>query len=61
MFTKGTKVEQVMPAPITGVVTGYAVDQETGEVDVRVEWQDEDGSTHAKHFKEAQLKAVVAG
>ncbi|WP_342617223.1 hypothetical protein [Rhodoferax sp. GW822-FHT02A01] len=58
MFKKGDKVVQVLPAPIEGSVAGFDVDQETGAVQVRVEWPDADGSIHAQHFREDQLKAV---
>ena len=58
MFTKGTKVQQVVPAPIVGVVVGFDVDQQTGEVQPRVEWPAEDGSTHSRHFKESELQTV---
>lgn len=35
-FKKGTLVRQIMPAPFEGVVTHYAVDQETGDRQNRV-------------------------
>ena len=59
MFKKGDKVEQVLPAPITGTVAGFDVDQETGDVLVRIEWTAEDGGSHARHFHPEQLKAAV--
>jgi hypothetical protein len=33
---KGTAVRQVLPAPFEGVVTGYYIDQETGDRMFRV-------------------------
>ena len=57
MFAKGSRVVQVQPAPIVGVVSGFSVDQETGDVQVLVSWPAEDGSVHSRHFKESELTA----
>lgn len=52
-FAKGTQVKQVI-TPVEGEVTGFTVDQETGDVQVLVAWTDEDGE-HARYFKESDL------
>jgi hypothetical protein len=57
-FKNGDAVEQVMPAPIKGVVCGFALDQTTGDVAVVVTWQD-GADTHTKTFQQSELKAVV--
>ena len=54
-FKKGAAVAQVV-TPIQGTVTGFSVDQETGDTQVKVEWSDADGE-HARYFKEAELAA----
>lgn len=62
-FTKGDEVVQILPAPITGTVAGFDVDQETGARLVRVEWADADGHAHAKYFREDEIgksEAVAA-
>lgn len=56
MFTKGQTVTQIVPAPIVATVSGYAVDQETGALQVQVEWLDADGSTHVKFFNETEIE-----
>ena len=45
---KGDTVRQIMPAPVVGVVTEYNICQETGAVQVKVEWPDADGDGHAE-------------
>ena len=55
-FSKGLEVQQVV-ATIKGTVTGYAVDQETGDLQVLVTWTDEEGE-HSRYFTEDQLEAV---
>lgn len=57
MFTKGTQVQQVIPAPIVGTVDGFDLDQQTGQIQVKVVWSDADGQ-HERYFTEAELKAV---
>lgn len=45
---KGSKVRQVMPAPFEGLVESYAVDQQTGETQLKVTRivKDADGTEH---------------
>lgn len=57
-FKKGDAVRQVMPAPIEGVVAGFHADQETGELQVCVEFQ-EAGETRVRYFDVEQIEAVV--
>jgi hypothetical protein len=56
-FNKGDAVEQILQAPVKGVVGGFNVDQESGAVLVRVDWTDEDGHEHQKFFQADQIKA----
>lgn len=58
MFTKGQKVSQIVPAPIVGEVVGFSVDQETGTVQIKVEWSDADGGKHERFFAEGEVRAV---
>lgn len=58
-FVKGAFVRQVVPA-VEGNVTGYSVDQETGDVQVMVEWTDADGQPHSRYFKESELELGAA-
>jgi len=51
---RDSKVTQILPAPFTGIVTGFSIDNNTGEKLVHV--QAEDGS--ARFFKEDELKEV---
>lgn len=59
---KGDTVRQVITPPIEGVITGFAVDQETGDVHAHVEWlvKDANGDEHkaARYFAEDQLEAA---
>lgn len=55
-FSKGLEVQQLV-APIKGTVSGYAVDQETGDLQVLVTWTDEEGE-HSRYFTEDQLQAI---
>lgn len=57
-FTKGDKVSQVQPVPITGVVDGFSLDQETGAVHVKVKFKDAEGNTHIRDFLHDDLEAV---
>lgn len=63
-FTKGQKVQQVLPAPIVGEVVGFSVDQETGAVLVRVEWADTDADGkehhHGRFFAGHEIAALVS-
>lgn len=53
---KGTKVQQIV-TPINGVVEGFQVDQQTGDLLVLITWKDDNG-TQSRYFKESELKAV---
>ena len=59
-FKKGDAVAQVVAAPIKGVVTGFALDQETGDVHVLVEYTDAAGAVHTRHFRQDEVVAVTA-
>lgn len=50
-FAKGTKITQVV-SPIKGTITDYEIDKETGEIQYKVEYEDENGETHQRYFKE---------
>jgi hypothetical protein len=58
MFTKDQKVSQILPAPITGTVAGFALDQSNGEVIVLVNSVDEDGTIHSRYFKQTEVESV---
>lgn len=58
MFTKDQKVSQILPAPITGTVAGFALDQSNGEVIVLVNSTDKDGIVHSRYFKQNEVEAV---
>jgi hypothetical protein len=58
MFTKDQKVSQILPAPITGTVAGFALDQSNGEVIVLVNSVDEDGIVHSRYFKQTEVEVV---
>lgn len=58
MFIKNQKVVQILPAPITGVVSGFALDQDTGEVIVLVNSTDADGTIHSRYFKQTEVEAA---
>ena len=60
MFKKGDKVSQVLPAPVVGEVAGFDVDQETGTLQVRIEWTDANGDVNVRHFNPDQLQAYSA-
>lgn len=54
-FTKGQTVTQVLPAPISGEVAGFSLDQENGEVLVLVTYTDAQGETQSRYFKQSEL------
>lgn len=57
-FAKGQKVTQVLPAPISGEVAGFAVDQQTGALQVQVKWTDAEGHDHARFFSASELQVT---
>lgn len=59
MFTKDQKVSQILPAPITGTVGGFALDQDTGEVIVLVNSTDANGTVHSRYFKQTEVEATA--
>jgi hypothetical protein len=56
-FKKGDAVTQVVPAPIEGTVEGFALDQDTGEVKILVEYSDSEGNTHSGYFSQSDFTA----
>lgn len=56
-FPKGAAVRQIVK-PIEGVIAGYQVDTETGDLQFLVEYTDDAGQPHARYFTEAELEAV---
>ena len=56
-FKTGSKVRQVLPAPIVGTVEGFSLDQTTGDICALVKWTDADGE-HSRYFTEAELAAA---
>jgi len=59
MFIKDQKVVQILPTPIVGVVAGFALDQDTGEVIVLVNSTDDDGTVHSRYFKQTEVEAAA--
>jgi hypothetical protein len=56
-FKKGDAVRQVVAAPIVGTVVGFDIDQQSGDVQLLVEWNDGE-EKRQRHFTESQLEAV---
>jgi hypothetical protein len=56
-FNNGDSVVQVLPAPVAGVVCGFALDQQTGAVQVKVAYTDAEGEAHERHFLPTDLAA----
>lgn len=57
-IAKGTQVRQVIAHPIEGVIDSFSVDQETGEVQYLVTWNDADGVTHSRYFQDGEVAPV---
>lgn len=58
-FNKGDKVAQIVNAPISGVVTDYALDSETGEVLIKVSYTDAQNNPQERHFRQTELQAAA--
>jgi hypothetical protein len=64
MLKKGTRVKQIVPAPIEGFVTKivrYDVGhKDEGEPtgDYLVSWEDAEGVVHSRHFTEDQVEVL---
>lgn len=58
-FKKGDQVRQITPAPIVGTVVAFQADQETGDVQLCVEYQ-ENGETRQRFFTQDQVEAAPA-
>ena len=58
-FKNGDKVTQVLPNPVTGVVSGFALDQQTGLVQAKVTWTDASGNVNERHFDQSELVATA--
>lgn len=56
-FKKGDAVVQVLPTPIAGTVDGFALCQESGDIQVKVVWSDADGVQHERFFNEDEVSA----
>lgn len=56
---KGTRVRQIVKV-VEGIVTEYDVDRETGDVQLKVEWPDEDGDgePQSRYFKEHEVEVI---
>lgn len=56
-IAKGTQVRQVMPTPVEGVIIAFDVDQNSGELQYLVKWEDADGE-HTRFFKESEIEVI---
>jgi hypothetical protein len=54
---RGSTVTQIV-TPVTGVVEGFQVDQETGDRLIKVVWE-VDGETRTRFFTEAEVVEVA--
>lgn len=52
-FKKGDAITQVLPAPIQGTVEGFALDQDTGEVKILVNYSDANGNIQSGYFSQS--------
>lgn len=57
-FTKGQGVAQILPTAIEGVVDGFSLDQDNGEVLVLVSYTDEEGNYQSRYFKQSELASI---
>lgn len=55
-FNKGDKVEQIMPLPIKGSIDAFSIDQNTGDPQLHVTWQDEKQISHGHWFKDHEVR-----
>lgn len=60
---KGDTVRQILPAPVQGVVVGFNVDQETGDLLTLVQWEqdtngDGDPDICQKYFRASEIEVV---
>lgn len=56
-LAKGTRVRQVVD-PIEGDIKGFQVDQETGELQYLVEWEDAEGNVQSRYFEASEVEAM---
>jgi hypothetical protein len=56
MFKKGDKVIQILPKPREGIVDGFCICPETGQISILVDETGEDGVTHKQYFKDYELE-----
>lgn len=56
-IAKGTQVRQVVRV-VEGTVERFDVDQESGEIQYLVVWQDANGEEQSKYFKDGEIEAV---
>lgn len=51
----GDLVTQILPAPIKGKVIDKAIDKDSDDLLILVEYTNETGEVHTRYFKESQL------
>ena len=54
---KGDIVRQKVEV-VTGKVASFSVDQESGDLQFLVEWEDTDGNIHSKYFKADEVDVL---
>ena len=57
-FIKGQEVVQILPSAIEGKVSGFSLDEDTGEVLVLVSYTDADKNEQNRYFKKSELASI---
>jgi PKD repeat protein len=57
-FKNGTKVRQIVSAPIEGEVVAFSFDEQSGDIRYVVQWTDESGQLHQRGFDEDQIEVA---
>lgn len=55
-FKVGDSVQQILPAPVTGTVKRFVLDETNGDIIYVIGWEDS-GVAHEANFKESQIEA----
>jgi uncharacterized protein (UPF0303 family) len=55
-YKLGDSLKQVMPAPVTGIVTDISIN--TNDIQYTIMYTDDAGHDHEMHFTEDQVEAI---